>query len=119
MIVSQARSTAASAWDRGARDVRARTPPLPDRRLQRQRPQPDRRAQRRRGYPTSGVTHADVDFAAASAGFGAWSRRVNTLDGFEAAVREAFEVNRPAVIDAVVDPTEYLAHHPRPQAARR
>lgn len=72
-------------------------------------------AQRNRGYPTSGVLHGDVDFAAASAAFGAWARRVDTPEDLEAAVREALKVDRPAVIDAIVDPTEYLAHHPRPQ----
>ena len=72
-------------------------------------------AQRNRGYPTTGVLHGDVDFAAASAAFGAWARRVGTLEDLQAAVHEALHVDRPAVIDAVVDPAEYLAHHPRPQ----
>ncbi len=74
-------------------------------------------AQQNRGYPSTGVRYGPVDFAAAAAGFGAWARRVEHLDGLEAAVREAMQVDRPAVIDAVVDPAEYLVHHPRRQPA--
>jgi acetolactate synthase I/II/III large subunit len=72
-------------------------------------------AQQNRGYPSLGVRYGDVDFAAAAAGFGAWSRRVDSLDALDGAVREAFQANRPAVIDAIVDPAEYRAHHPRPR----
>jgi acetolactate synthase I/II/III large subunit len=70
-------------------------------------------AQRNRGYETYGVKYGSVDFAAVAAGFGAWSRRVETMDTLEAAVREGMRVDRPVVIDAIVDPTEYTAHHPR------
>lgn len=65
-------------------------------------------SQQRRGYPTLGVRYGSVDFAAASAGLGAWARRVETMDQLDAAVREALTVDRPAVIDAVVDPAEYF-----------
>jgi acetolactate synthase-1/2/3 large subunit len=65
-------------------------------------------SQQRRGYPTLGVRYGSVDFAAASAGLGAWARRVETMDQLDCAVREALTVNRPAVIDAVVDPAEYF-----------
>lgn len=64
-------------------------------------------AQERRGYPTIGVRHGSVDFAAAAAGFGAWSRRVETMDELDAALRDCHGVDRPVVIDAVVDATEY------------
>ena len=64
-------------------------------------------AQQRRGYPTTGVRYGHVDFAAASAGFGAWSRRVETLEELDAAVHEARRVDRPSVIDVVVDPASY------------
>ena len=64
-------------------------------------------SQQRRRYPTLGVRYGSVDFAAASAGLGAWARRVETMDQLDAAVREALEIDRPAVIDAVVDPAEY------------
>ena len=70
-------------------------------------------AQQNRGYPAHGVKYGSVDFAAVAAGFGAWSRRVESHEELRAAVAEAREVNRPAVIDAVVDPAEYGAHHPR------
>ncbi len=63
-------------------------------------------SQQRRKYPTLGVRYGAVDFAAASAGLGAWARRVQTMDELDAAVREALRVDRPAVIDAVVDPAE-------------
>jgi acetolactate synthase-1/2/3 large subunit len=64
-------------------------------------------AQRRKGYPSHGVQYGAVDFAAVSAALGAWARRVSTMDELDAAVREALAVDRPAVIDAVVDPAEY------------
>ncbi len=67
-------------------------------------------AQERRGYPTIGVRHGAVDFAAAAAGFGAWSRRVETMDELDAALRDSRGIDRPVVIDAIVDPTEYKAH---------
>jgi acetolactate synthase-1/2/3 large subunit len=65
-------------------------------------------SQQRRGYPTLGVRYGPVDFAAASAGLGAWARRVETMDQLDAAVREAKTVDRPSVIDAIVDPAEYF-----------
>jgi acetolactate synthase I/II/III large subunit len=65
-------------------------------------------AQQRRGQPTCGVRYGSIDFAAASAAMGAWSRRVETMEDLEGAVREAQRVDRPAVIDAVVDPAEYF-----------
>jgi acetolactate synthase-1/2/3 large subunit len=65
-------------------------------------------AQQRRGYPATGVRHGDVDFAAAAIAFGAWGRRVRTLSELDAAVRDALAANAPAVIDAIVDPAEYL-----------
>ena len=68
-------------------------------------------AQQRRGYPTIGVRHGDVDFARVAAAFGAWGRRVRTLAELDAAVLEARRVERPAVIDAIVDPAEYLAQN--------
>jgi acetolactate synthase-1/2/3 large subunit len=67
-------------------------------------------SQQRRGYPTLGVRYGAVDFAAVSAGLGAWARRVATMEQLAAVVREALTVDRPAVIDAVVDPAEYFAH---------
>jgi acetolactate synthase-1/2/3 large subunit len=71
-------------------------------------------AQQNRGYPTCGVKYGCVDFAAVASGFGVWSRRVDTMEALENAVRDAQQVEGPAVIDAVVDPAEYAAHHPRP-----
>jgi acetolactate synthase I/II/III large subunit len=70
-------------------------------------------AQQNRGYPTYGVKYGAVDFAAVAAGFGVWSRRVDTIDGLRDALREGMRIDGPVVIDALVDPTEYAAHHPR------
>ena len=66
-------------------------------------------AQARRGYPTLGVRYGPVDFATASAALGAWARRVETMEELDAAVAEALTVDRPVVIDAVVDPHEYMS----------
>jgi acetolactate synthase-1/2/3 large subunit len=65
-------------------------------------------SQQRRGHPTLGVRYGPVDFAAAAAGFGAWSRRVDTLEALDTAVIDAQRAGRVAVIDATVDPGEYL-----------
>jgi len=72
-------------------------------------------AQQNRGYPTYGVRYGPVDFAAVAAGMGAWSRRVETRDALESAVKEGLRLDRPVVIEAIVDPAEYVAHHPRPR----
>jgi len=75
-------------------------------------------AQQNRGYPTYGVKYGRVDFAAVAAGFGVWSRRVETMEALESAVGEGLRVEGPVVIDALVDPAEYAGHHPRqPQRA--
>jgi acetolactate synthase-1/2/3 large subunit len=76
-------------------------------------------AQQRRGYPTCGVRYGSVDFATASAGLGAWTRRVETMDEVESAVREGLEADRPVVIDVLVDPGEYAAHATGPSHERR
>src|SRR5262249_38397810 len=56
-------------------------------------------AQLNRGHPTHGVRYGRVDFAAVAAGLGAWSRRVDTMEALEGAVKEALGLDRPAVID--------------------
>jgi acetolactate synthase-1/2/3 large subunit len=76
-------------------------------------------AQQRRGYPVCGVRYGSVDFAAASAGLGAWTRRVETMEELDAAVKEGLRVDRPVVIDALVDPAEYAAHAIGPSRAPR
>jgi len=72
-------------------------------------------AQARRGYPDGGVGYGAVDFAAVAAGLGAWSRRVRTLNELESAIDAALASKRPAVVDVIVDPTEYHAHAARPR----
>ncbi len=67
-------------------------------------------AQARRGYVDYGVRYGAIDFAAASAALGAWSRRVTTLEELSAAVEEARTLNVPAVIEVPIDPAEYHAH---------
>jgi acetolactate synthase-1/2/3 large subunit len=68
-------------------------------------------AQQNRGHAPYGVDHGSVDFAAVAAAMGAWSRRVGTMDELDRAVREGLRVDRPVVIDAVVDPSEYRAQN--------
>jgi acetolactate synthase-1/2/3 large subunit len=67
-------------------------------------------AQKRRGYPDCGVRYGMVDFAAASAALGAWSRRVTTMGELETAVKEARRHDGPSVVEVMIDPTEYQAH---------
>jgi acetolactate synthase I/II/III large subunit len=67
--------------------------------------------QQRRQYPVCGVRYGSIDFAAASAALGAWSRRATTLDELTAAVEQAQRVvDRPSVIEVPIDPTEYRSH---------
>jgi acetolactate synthase-1/2/3 large subunit len=72
-------------------------------------------AQERRGYADCGVRYGQVDFAAASAALGAWSRRVDTMEGLEAAVKEAMRQDRPSVVEVTIDPTEYAAQAAAPR----
>jgi thiamine pyrophosphate-dependent acetolactate synthase large subunit-like protein len=67
-------------------------------------------AQKRRGYPDWGVRYGAVDFAAASAALGAWSRRVTTMEQLRQAVKEARAHDGPSVVEVMIDPTEYPAH---------
>ena len=67
-------------------------------------------AQQKRGLADYGVRYGDVDFAAASAALGAWSRRVATMDDLEAAVRTGMQHDGPAVVEVLIDPAEYRAH---------
>ena len=67
-------------------------------------------AQARRGLPDYGVRYGEVDFAAASAALGAWSRRVTTMADLERAIREARAHEGPSVVEVMIDPTEYRAH---------
>jgi thiamine pyrophosphate-dependent acetolactate synthase large subunit-like protein len=75
-------------------------------------------AQQNRGHEPYGVDHGLVDFAAVASGFGAWSRRVTTLEELGSAVREALGIDRPVVIDAVVDPSEYRRQNSAWQRSR-
>jgi len=68
-------------------------------------------SQANRGHEPYGVDHGSVDFAAVGAAMGAWSRRVRTMEELDGAVRAGMSVDRPVVIDALVDPQEYRAHN--------
>ncbi len=61
-------------------------------------------AQQRRGLPVNGVRYGRVDFAALAVAMGAWGRRVTKVHELDAALDEAFHIDAPVVIDAVVDP---------------
>jgi thiamine pyrophosphate-dependent acetolactate synthase large subunit-like protein len=39
------------------------------------------------------------------------------MSALEEAVREGLRIDGPVVIDAVVDPAEYVAHHPKRTSA--
>ena len=67
-------------------------------------------AQQRRGHVDWGVRYGHVNFAAASAALGAWSRRVSTMEDLQDAVKTARQQDGPAVVEVLVDPTEYAAH---------
>jgi acetolactate synthase-1/2/3 large subunit len=66
--------------------------------------------QQRRGHADYGVRYGAVDFAAASAALGAWSRRVCTLEDLAVAVDDARRADAPAVIEVLIDPVEYHSH---------
>lgn len=67
-------------------------------------------AQQRRGLPVLGVRYGTIDFAAVATAMGAWARRVQTMRELDEALDEAFRMDAPVVIDALVDPAEYAAH---------
>jgi len=67
-------------------------------------------AQEYRGYPSCGVEFGPVDFAAAARACGAWGVRIETMDDLEKAVREGLRMQGPAVLDVLMDPTEYRSH---------
>jgi acetolactate synthase I/II/III large subunit len=72
-------------------------------------------AQKRRGLPDCGVRYGAVDFAAASAALGAWSRRATTIEQLEAAVTNAQRHDGPSVVEVMIDPAEYAAHAAAPR----
>ena len=74
-------------------------------------------AQARRGLPERGVRYGSVDFAAAAAALGAWSRHVGSLEELSAAVEEARRVDGPAVIEVPIDPAEYRVHAAPPRTS--
>jgi len=67
-------------------------------------------AQKRRGYPDYGVRYGPVDFAAASVALGAWARRVSTMGELQDGVKSARAQDGPAVVEVLIDPSEYAAH---------
>jgi len=67
-------------------------------------------AQERRRYPNYGVEFSAVDFARVAEAFGAWARRIETMDHLAEAARSAQSIGGPAVLDVVIDPSEYRAH---------
>lgn len=67
-------------------------------------------SQENKGYSSYGVEYGPIDFSAACRALGAWTQRVESLEALDDAVAEAREVNRPAVLDVLIDPVEYRAH---------
>jgi thiamine pyrophosphate-dependent acetolactate synthase large subunit-like protein len=66
--------------------------------------------QQNKGHPEYGVGFGAVDFVAIAEAFGAWGARVETMDDLDAGVRDGLLVDRPAVLQVSIDPTEYRAH---------
>jgi acetolactate synthase-1/2/3 large subunit len=62
-------------------------------------------------HPNYGVDYGPVNFAAAAEAFGAWARRVSTLEELDEALRIGVDVNRPVVIEVPIDPAEYRSHN--------
>jgi acetolactate synthase-1/2/3 large subunit len=67
-------------------------------------------AQEYRGHVNCGVDFGPVDFAAAAEACGAWGARVESMNDLDKAVTEALRLDRPAVLDVVMDPAEYRVH---------
>ena len=65
--------------------------------------------QQSRGMKTAGVRWPRTDFAAVARGFGCAAWRVDTPEGYEAALEEARGVEGPCLIDVVLDPSGYAA----------
>ena len=63
--------------------------------------------QRRRQLAADGVDFSGTDFAAVARGFGWAAWRVTAAADLQPAMNEALACGRPALIDAVVDPTQY------------
>ncbi len=64
--------------------------------------------QRRAKLERRGVDFGETRFDTLGRGFGAEGVRVETIEAFEKGFRLAMTERRFTVIDAVVDPTEYL-----------
>ncbi|MBR0668019.1 thiamine pyrophosphate-binding protein [Roseomonas hellenica] len=65
--------------------------------------------QRRRQLPPRGMDYAPADFAAVARGFGCAGIRVEAPDQLAAAMRDAFQAERPVVVDVAVDREAYHA----------
>ncbi len=63
--------------------------------------------QERKGVSAHGVDFGPIDFAAAAPGFGAHGVRVSTWGELDRALAASLRADRPTVIEAPVDPTEY------------
>ncbi len=63
--------------------------------------------QLRRSFPPVGTEFSDVSIANIACDFGLFARRVTNRQECAAALREALQAERPAVIEAVIDPEGY------------
>ncbi len=63
--------------------------------------------QERKGVSAHGVDFGPIDFAAIASGFGACGTRVSTMGEFDRALATALRADRPTVIEAPIDPTDY------------
>ncbi len=77
-------------------------------------------AQEYRGHANCGVDFGTIDFAAAAEAHGARGLHVTTMEDLDSAITEALRIERPIVLDVLLDPTEYRVHaDPRSRTASR
>lgn len=65
--------------------------------------------QQQRQMAPAGVAFAPVDFAQVAEGFGVRGFRADTPEGYRAAIRAAFAVQGPSLVDVLVNPAGYPA----------
>jgi acetolactate synthase-1/2/3 large subunit len=63
--------------------------------------------QERKDFPSYGVTFGNTDLNKLAESFGAFGAKVENIQDYRKALKRALELNKPAVIQAVVDPKPY------------
>lgn len=63
--------------------------------------------QERKGFPSYGVTFSNPDVKKLAESFGAFGAKVENIRDYEETLKQALKLNKPAIIQAVVDPKPY------------